>query len=66
MEDVNSLFLHCVVAWEMWFMIYSIFDVSWVMPEWMQEMLACCKGWLDRRCNGEIWQADLLCLMWCL
>lgn len=41
-------------------MIYSIFDFSWMMPKWMQEMLACWKGWLGRRCNGEIWQADLV------
>ena len=27
-EDVNHFFLHCEVAWELWFMILCLFGVS--------------------------------------
>lgn len=36
------------------------------MPQMVVELLACWKGQYARRCNGEIWNAIPLGLMWIL
>ena len=32
-ESVNHLFLHCLVAMDIWAMMFGLFGVSWVMPQ---------------------------------
>ena len=31
-ETVDHLFLHCLVALELWDMVFGLFGVCWVMP----------------------------------
>ena len=43
-ESVDHLFLHCPVAMDMWAMVFGLFGVSWVMPQSVLGLLACCKA----------------------
>ena len=40
-ENANHLFSRCEMAKELWCMIFCIFEVYWVMPNLVQDMLAC-------------------------
>ncbi len=65
-ESVAHLFRHCVVARELWSLVFCLFCVSWVMPYFVSELLSCWKRRFGNRSNGEIWKADPLCLLWYL
>ena len=43
-ESVDHLFLHCLIAMDLWSMILGLFGVSWVMPKSVGELLACWQG----------------------
>ena len=43
-ETVDHLFLHCLVALELWDMVFGLFGVCWVMPMFVVELLACWQG----------------------
>jgi hypothetical protein len=62
-ESVNHLFLHCEVAQVLWSMVFSLFVVTWVMPEGVLELLAC---WHSQQGNisAEVWRIVPLCVMW--
>ena len=40
-ESVDHLFLHCLVAMDMWAMVFGLFGVSWVMLQSVVGLLAC-------------------------
>ena len=65
-ELVDRLFLHCLVAMDLWSMVLSLFGISWVMPKSVVRLLACWKGRLGHHRNGYIWLIVPHCLMWCL
>jgi hypothetical protein len=33
-ESIDHFFLHCPVAREMWVVIFNLFGMNWVMPQW--------------------------------
>ena len=41
-----------------------LFGVHRVMPKRVVDLLACWKGRFARHCNGDIWNAIPLCIMW--
>ena len=43
-ESVNYLLLHCEVAQALWSVLFSLFDVTWVMSRGLTELLACWYG----------------------
>ena len=47
-ESVDHLLLHCLVAMDMWAMVFSLFGVSWVMPQFIVGLLACWQGRFGR------------------
>jgi hypothetical protein len=65
-ESIDHLFLHCMVAIELWSMILQLFGVVWVMPRLVKEMLGSWRGQRGNRLLMQIWRMALLCLMWCL
>ena len=65
-ETVDHLFLHCLVALELWDMVFGLFGVCWVMPMFVVELLACWQGRFGRHRNGYIWIVLPHCLMWCI
>jgi hypothetical protein len=65
-EFINHLFLHCMVATELWNTILQLFGVVWVMPRSVKEMLGSWRGQGGNRLLMPIWRIAPLCLMWCL
>lgn len=65
-ENVPRLFLHCVVANELWPLILCVFGVVWVMPSSVMEQLTCWEGSSGKHVNGRIRKVVPLCIMWCL
>ena len=47
-ESVDHLFLHCLVAMDLWSMVLDLFSVSWVMPKSVVELLACWQSQFGR------------------
>ena len=43
-ESVDHLFLHCLIAMDLWSIVLGLFGVSWVMPQCIVELLACWQG----------------------
>ena len=39
-KSVDHLFIHCLVAMDLWSMVLGLFGVSWVMPQSVVELLA--------------------------
>ena len=65
-ETIDHLFLHCLVAIELWDMVFGLFGVCWVMPMSVVELLACWQGRFGRHRNGYIWIVVSHCLVWCI
>ena len=65
-ESVDHLFLHCLVAMDLWSMVLGLFGVSWVMPHTVLGLLGCWQGSFGRHRNGFIWSIVPHGLMWYL
>ena len=65
-ETGNHLLLHCLIAWELWTMVLSIFSTTWVMPWGVEDLLSCWTGTCGKSEAGKIWKMTPHCLMWCL
>jgi hypothetical protein len=63
-ESIDYLFLHCMVATELWSTILQLFGVVWVMPQSVKDMLGSWRGQKGDRTLILIWQMAPLCLMW--
>ena len=64
-ESVDHLFLHCGVARKLWEVIFSHFNLSWVMPRSVMERFA--SWWAGGRTSSAVvWKMAPLCLLWCL
>jgi hypothetical protein len=62
---VDHLLLYCDVASAMWYSIFSRFGLSWVMPRWVIDLLACL--WSSGRLrSATVWKMAPTCLFWCL
>ena len=65
-ESVDHLFLHCLVAMDLWSMVLGLFGVSWVIPKSVVGLLACWQGRFGCHWNDHIWIIVPHCLVWCL
>jgi hypothetical protein len=63
-ESIDHLLLHCDVACALWSVLFSLFDVTWVMNGGVIDLLACWKGQRDNKMVLEVWRMAPLCLMW--
>jgi hypothetical protein len=45
-ESIEHVLLHCEVARDLWTAIFTLFDVTWVMPATVLDLLACWRGQL--------------------
>uniref|UniRef100_A0A2N9GE37 Reverse transcriptase domain-containing protein n=1 Tax=Fagus sylvatica TaxID=28930 RepID=A0A2N9GE37_FAGSY len=65
-ESVDHLFLHCLVASDLWSMVFGLFGVQWVMPHTVLDLF---HGWLGkfgRHDTIQVWKMIPHCLIWCL
>ena len=65
-ESIDHLFLHCLVAKDLWSMILGLFGVIFVMPKSVVELLASWQDWFGRHRNGHVWMVIPHYLMQCL
>ena len=65
-ETVDNLFLHCLVAMNLWAMSLGLFGVCWVMPKSVVDLLASWQGQFGRRHNKYVWIVVPHCLVWCI
>jgi hypothetical protein len=65
-ESIDHLFLHCMVATELWRTILQLFGVEWVMPGSVKDMLGSWRSQKGNRTLIPIWRMAPLCLMWCV
>jgi len=65
-ESIDHLFLHCMVAIELWRTILQMFWVEWVMSWLVKDMLRSWRGQKGNRTLISIWRMAPLCLMWCV
>jgi hypothetical protein len=65
-EYDNHLLLHCEVARALWSVVFSLFDVTWVMPRGVVvvDLLDCWHGQRGNISAKEVWRIAPLCLMW--
>ena len=65
-ESIAHLLLHCLAAREVWSFIFSMFNILWVMPSGVMDLLSC---WGHSCCNvrvRKIWDLIPSCVFWCL
>jgi hypothetical protein len=65
-ESIAHLLLHCLAAREIWNFIFSMFNILWVMPCGVMDLLSC---WGHSCCNvriRKIWDLIPSCVFWCL
>jgi hypothetical protein len=65
-ESIAHLLLHCLAAREIWSFIFSMFNILWVMPSGVMDLLSC---WGHSCCNvriRKIWDLIPSCVFWCL
>jgi len=65
-ESIDHLFLHCMMATELWRALLQWFGVEWVMPKSVKDMLGSWRGQKGNRTSLQIWRMAPLCLMWCI
>jgi hypothetical protein len=63
-ESIDHLMLHCIVAQELWDLVFSMFGITWVMPRRVMEIMACWHEKVSKRGNGVLWDMIPHCLMW--
>ena len=63
-ESIDHLLLHCDMARTLWSVLFSIFDVKWVMNGRVIDLFACWKGQRGNKLVIEVWRMAPLCLMW--
>ncbi len=64
-ESINHL-RHWAIAKDLGSMVFPLFDISWIMPYSMKDLLACWRGGFKRHLSTDIWNATPLRLMWCI
>jgi hypothetical protein len=65
-ETIDHLLLHCEVAHDLWSHILTFFEVEWVMPQTMLELLTSWGASVGYGPAKEAWRLVPLCLMWCV
>ena len=48
-ESMDHLLLHCLIAYELWPMVFFLFGIHWVMPYKVIELLASWQGKFGRQ-----------------
>lgn len=63
-ETTNHLLLHCSVVYDIWCMFYSIFGLSWVMPQITKEAVEVWSSWKVGKSIKKIWNMIPACIFW--
>ena len=62
-ESVDHLLLFCLIAHSLWMYMLRLFEIDWVMPGSVVDLLFYWYHWLGKH-SCDIWDLVLGCLMW--
>ncbi len=65
-ESTSHLLLHCPMARELWYFIFSLFGIQWVMPRGVMNLLDCWRVGSGRSKIKELWSSIPHCVFWCI
>ena len=63
-ETVDHLLLHCIAAYQLWSLVYSIFGIVWVQPGSVASVLWSWAGGRVGKRRRKAWLFVPHCLMW--
>lgn len=63
-ETASHLFLSCSWAWSIWGAMFSWWEVSWVCPNSLEDMIIQWVGGFHRRGSKKAWEAVFFATMW--
>ena len=63
-ENVNHIFLHCIVVRVLWEIVFALFGAQWVFPETDKEVLFGWRGPFVGKKRKKIWNSIPLCIFW--
>ena len=64
-ETVAHLLLHCEMAYRIWSFVFITFDLSWVVPRSIPDLLFGWWNWLGKH-SSQIWNLVPFCIFWCI
>ena len=62
---VDHLLLHCEMTHQLWSFALKSFDLSWVIPRSIPDLLFGWWNWLGKHLS-QIWNLVPLCILWCI
>ena len=65
-ESVDHLLLLCLISFQLWSMVFMLFDLYLVMLKSVIDLLACWQGKFGYHRNNITWMAVPSYLMWCI
>ena len=65
-ELANHILLHCPKVTLLWHLILALFNVQWVMPISVKDVLLSWQGSFVGKKRKKAWRATPLCLFWTL
>ena len=63
-ENVNHIFIHCIVVRALWDIVLGLVDVKWVFPETVKEILTSWRGPFVGKKMKKVWKSIPLCIFW--
>ena len=65
-ESMDHLLLHCPIAFELWTMVWNLFELLWVMTLSVSELLLAWQGHFGKHRNIVFWRVVPHSVMWCI
>ena len=65
-EDLDHLFIHCLVVWGMWAALLSIPGFQWVCPYSLKEVMSRWSCFPIKKKAKKVWMAAPLSLIWAI
>jgi len=62
-ESMDHLLIFCSLAHSLWVHMLQLFEIHWVMPGFVANLLLCWQQWLGKH-NSDIWNLVSGYLMW--
>ena len=63
---MNHLLLHCLIAYELWSMVWTLFGLLWVMPHSVTDLFSSWQGSFGGHRSIDLWRAVPHCVLWCI
>lgn len=61
---VDHFLCHCTVVRDIWLLVFSLFEVSWVTLKTIIQLLSCGQWRFQRHLRFKDWNTVPLCVLW--